>query len=142
MARLSVAAGPFTILPPPHSRFPPLAPYCYTPLPAWHPTGPLGWHPTAIHLLAPYCSSLLAGIPSAQWLRSRLYPPRSLDFLGYTLSWYCTASVTFANALDGCNSHTQPLMVNCGRTPWFSHVPVSLPFSVSPSGAFGKNSFV
>jgi len=49
MARLSAAASLFTILPLSLSRFCPLAPYCYHPLP--------GWHPTAHHRLAPYCYS-------------------------------------------------------------------------------------
>ena len=68
MACLSVVASPFAILPPSLSRFCPLVPYYYIPLP--------GWHPTAHHRLAPYCS-LLAGIPSARWFRSPLYPPQS-----------------------------------------------------------------
>jgi len=49
MARLSAAASLFAILPLSSSRFYPLAPYCYHPLP--------GWHPTAHHRLAPYCYS-------------------------------------------------------------------------------------
>jgi len=49
MARLSAVASLLAILPPSSSRFCPLAPYCYHPLP--------GWHPTAHHLLAPYCYS-------------------------------------------------------------------------------------
>ena len=115
------------ILPPPPSRFRPLAPYC--PLswhltaknssPGWHPTAPplqlapysspppagtllllTGWHPTATHRLAPYCSSSLAGIPSARWLRSPTCLYRSCDLLygrkprlGYGRSWYCSASL-------------------------------------------------
>jgi len=67
-ARLSVVVSPLAILASSPSRFCPLVPYYYIPLP--------GWHPTADHRLAPYCS-LLAGIPSALWLRSPLYPPRS-----------------------------------------------------------------
>jgi len=68
MARLSVVASPLAILPPPPSQFCPLAPYYYFPL--------LGWHPTALHQMAPYCPSL-TGIPSARWFHSHLYPPRS-----------------------------------------------------------------
>jgi len=49
MARLSAAARLFTILPLSSSQFCLLAPYCYHPLP--------GWHPTALHRLAPYCYS-------------------------------------------------------------------------------------
>jgi len=49
MARLSAAASLLAILPPSSSRFCPLAPYCYHPLP--------GWHPTAHHRLAPNCYS-------------------------------------------------------------------------------------
>ena len=49
MAHLSAAASLFVILPLSSSRFCPLAPYCYHPLP--------GWHPTAYHPLAPYCQS-------------------------------------------------------------------------------------
>jgi len=49
MARLSAAASLFEILPLSSSRFCPLAPYCYAPLP--------GWHPTVRHRLARYCSS-------------------------------------------------------------------------------------
>jgi len=67
MARLSAVASLLAILPPSSSRFGPLALYCYTPLTCWHTTAP--------HRLAPYSSSSLAGIPSAQWLRSPLYPP-------------------------------------------------------------------
>ena len=65
MAHWSAVASPLVILPLPPSRFRPLAPYC--PL-SWHltaknppPAGtrllpPSGWHPTATHRLAPYCS--------------------------------------------------------------------------------------
>jgi len=67
MARLSVVASPFAILPPSASLFCPLVPYYHNP--------PPGWHGTAHHRLAPYCSPL-AGIPSAWWLRSPPYPPR------------------------------------------------------------------
>jgi len=106
MARLSVVASPFAILPPPPSLFRPLAPYC--PI-SWHLTAktpllagtqllPSGWHPTATHRLAPYCSSSLAGIPSARWLRSPTCLSPSCDLLygrkprlGYCSSWYCTA---------------------------------------------------
>ena len=49
MASLPVMASPLTILPLPPSLFCLLAPYCYTPLP--------GWHPTAPRRLAPYCYS-------------------------------------------------------------------------------------
>jgi len=49
MARLSGAASLFAILPLSFSRFCPLAPYCYHPLP--------GWHPTAYSRLGPYCFS-------------------------------------------------------------------------------------
>jgi len=49
-ARLSAAASFFAILPLSSSRFCPLAPYSYHPLP--------GSHPTAHHRLAPYCRSL------------------------------------------------------------------------------------
>jgi len=83
MARLSVVASPFAILPLLPSPFRPLAPYC-----------PLNWDltaktpPPASTLLlpplwlAPYCYSLagtllltfLASIPSARWLRSPFSP--------------------------------------------------------------------
>jgi len=61
-----------------------------------------GWHPgpTATHRLAPYCSSSLAGMPSARWLRPPTYRSPSCDLLygrkprlGYGRSWYCTASL-------------------------------------------------
>ena len=68
MASLSALASPFAILPPSFSWFCLLVLYYYFPLP--------GWHPTAHHQLAPYCSSL-ALILSARWLRSPLYPLRS-----------------------------------------------------------------
>jgi len=83
MARLSVVASLFAILPLPPSWFRPLAPYC-----------PLSWLLTANppHLLAPYCSSpagtllLLPGWhPTAhhRWLASPLpggspRPPTSI----------------------------------------------------------------
>ena len=57
MARWSVVASPFVILPLPPSRFCPLAPYC--PI-SWHLTAKNsspGWHPTAPLWLAPYCYS-------------------------------------------------------------------------------------
>jgi len=47
MACLSAAASLLAILPLFSCRFCPLAPYCYHPLP--------GWHPTAHYRLAPYC---------------------------------------------------------------------------------------
>jgi len=55
MAPWSVVTSPLAILPPTPSQFCPLAPYC--PI-SWHPTAtPLpGWHPSAHHRLAPYCS--------------------------------------------------------------------------------------
>ena len=98
IARLSAAASLLAILPLSSSRFCPLAPYCYHPLPGWHPTahhrlapycyslaGTLlllaGWHPTATRWLAPYCSSSLAGIPSARWLRSPTCLSLSCDLL-------------------------------------------------------------
>ena len=62
MARLSAVASLLTILAPSSSRLCPPAPYCWIPFP--------GWHPTAHRRLAPYCSSSLAGIRSARWLRS------------------------------------------------------------------------
>jgi len=68
MARLLVLASPLAILHPSRSPFLPLALYCYNP--------PPGWHPTAHHRLAPYNSSW-AGIPTARWLHSPLYPRRS-----------------------------------------------------------------
>ena len=67
MPRLSAVAGLFAILPSFLSRFRPLVPYYYNPLP--------GWHPTAHHWLAPYCYRS-GGITSARWLRSPIYPSR------------------------------------------------------------------
>jgi len=142
MARLPVVASLLAILRLPPSRFCLLAPYCYTPLP--------GWHPTAPRRLAPYCYSPAGTIllivigwhPLFPVGPLTTLPPRLLDFLGYALSWYCTLSVTFANALDRCNSQPQPLIISCLPTLWFSHIPVSLASSPSPSGAIGKTSFV
>jgi len=71
IARLSAVASLLAILPLSLSQFCPLVPYYYNPFP--------DWHPTANHRLAPYCSRL-AGIPSARWLQSPLYPPRSRYF--------------------------------------------------------------
>jgi len=72
MARLSVVASPLTILPPPPSRFCPLAPYY--PLAGTLLLKPPSW-------LAPYCYSpagtlllLICWHPTARWLRSPLYP--------------------------------------------------------------------
>jgi len=60
MARLSAAPRLFAILPLSSSQFCPLAPYCYHPLP--------GWHPTAHHRLAPYCHSLAGTLlPLTGW---------------------------------------------------------------------------
>ena len=55
IAHLSVVATPLVILAPPLSGFRLLAPYCYTPLP--------GWHPTAPRRLAPYCYSRAGSKP-------------------------------------------------------------------------------
>ena len=74
MACLPVVASLLAIVPPTTSRVCPLAPYCPFPLLGWHPTAHhrlapycslsagtvlliMGWHPTAHHRLAPYCSS-------------------------------------------------------------------------------------
>jgi len=46
----------------------------------------IGWHPPATRRLARYCSSLLAGIPSARWLRSPIFPLRSSDLSSVTPS--------------------------------------------------------
>jgi len=63
MARLSAAASLLAILPPSSSRFCPLAPYCYHPLP--------GWHPTAHHRLAPYGYSPAGTVlPLTGWHRT------------------------------------------------------------------------
>jgi len=43
MAHLSAAASLLAILPQSFSRFCPLAPYCYTLLPGWHPTAHCRW---------------------------------------------------------------------------------------------------
>jgi len=57
---------------------------------------PIGWHPTATLWLAPYCSSSLAGIPSAWWLgfpstlSDWLTPPRlRLVVILHCLRAYC-----------------------------------------------------
>jgi len=82
MAHLSAAASLLAILPLSSSRFCPLAPYCYHPLP--------GWHPTAHHRVAPYCYSsagtlllivigwhpLCPVAPLAIYPADRLAPPR------------------------------------------------------------------
>jgi len=98
MARSSVVAGPLPILPPPPSRFCPLALYC--PL-SWHLTAYTsllastllqltGWHPTAAHLLAPYCPvAPLAPLSS----------PIVAILLGYAQPCHCTASVAAAKRL-------------------------------------------
>jgi len=52
IARLSAAASLFTILLLSSSRFCRVGPYCYHPLP--------GWHPSAHRRLPPYCSSSAA----------------------------------------------------------------------------------
>jgi len=80
MAPLSDVASPFAILPPSPSRFCQLVLYYHYRLP--------GWHPTAHHRLAPYCSPL-AGIPSARCLRSPLYPPPSSQSFSVTPSRGC-----------------------------------------------------
>jgi len=82
MPCLSAAASLFAILLLSSSRFCPLAPYCYHPLP--------GWHPTATHRLASYCYSpagtllliiigwhpLCPVAPLAIYPSDRLAPPR------------------------------------------------------------------
>ena len=77
MARLSAAASLLAILPLSSSRFSPLAPYCYHPLP--------GWHPTAHHRLAPYCYSpagtlllIIVGRHPLCPVAPLAYPPLSL----------------------------------------------------------------
>jgi len=89
MVHLSVLPSPLAILPPPPSRFLPLALYC---LFSWHLTAylPPGWHPTATYQLAPYCPvAPLASLSS----------PIDALLLGYAQPWYCTACVAAANAL-------------------------------------------
>jgi len=80
MVNLSVLPSPLAILPPPSSRFLPLALYC---LFSWHLTAylPLGWHPTTTHQLAPYCYSpagtlLPCGSARLSILSDRCAPPR------------------------------------------------------------------
>jgi len=82
IACLSAAASLLAILPLSSSRFCPLAPYCYHPLP--------GWHPTAHHRLAPYGYSSAGSLqlivvgwyplcpvaPLAIYHSDRLAPPR------------------------------------------------------------------
>ena len=120
MARLSAAAGLFAILPLSSSQFCPLAPWCYHPLPCWHPTahhrlapycssqaGPLllltGWHPTATHRLAPYCSTSLAGISCARWLRSRSTLPIGWPLLVTPSRGIVLPPWQLSNALNRCN---------------------------------------
>jgi len=103
MARLSAAASLVAILLPSSARFCPLAPCYYTPLP--------GWHPTATRRLAPYRSSSLASIPSAQWLRSPTSPLRSSDLSSVTSSrgkalplWLLSTTLDRCNDLHDCVS--------------------------------------
>jgi len=111
IARLSVVASPFAILPPRASRFCPRAPYSpfssYLTAQSSSPAVTLllmfGWHPTATRRLAPYCSWLLARIPSGWWLRSRS-PLRSFDPLSVRPSrGIALPPWLLSNALDRCN---------------------------------------
>ena len=95
MACLSVVASPFAIPPPPPPssvRWHRTAPLAGTLLLILHP----GWHPTAPHRLAPCCCS-----PAGTLLLLLLYllPAIGCPFLGYALSWYCTASVAIVQRL-------------------------------------------
>jgi len=81
MARLSVVASMFAILPPSTSRFCPLAPYCYIPLPGWHPTAhrrlaPYCYPPARTHLLIVGWHPLCPVAPLALYPPDRLAPPR------------------------------------------------------------------
>jgi len=104
MARLLAAASLLVNLPPSSSRFCPLAPYCYTLLP--------GWHPTAPRRLAPYCytsaGTLLLIVVGWHPLcpvapLAYLSPSIVRPFLSYTWLLYSTASVAIVHVLDRCN---------------------------------------
>jgi len=84
MPRLSVVASLLAILPPPTSRFCPLAPYC-----------PISWHLTATHRLAPYCYSPAGTL---------LLLLRSVDLSLFTPSRGIALPLwLLSNALDRCN---------------------------------------
>ena len=85
MARLSAAASLLAILPLSSSRFCPLAPYCYHPLPAGTLLLITGFDPTATHRLAPYCHSpagtlllIIVGWHPLCPVAPLAYPPLSL----------------------------------------------------------------
>jgi len=143
MARWSVVASPFAILPLPPSRFRPLAPYC--PLSwhltaknsssGWHPTAPpplagtllllTGWHPTA-HLPGwhPLCSvAPLTLLPLRSFDPSSVTPSRGIALP----PWLWT------KALDRCNDLHNRVSGSCGPTvSVFSHIGDHLS---SPSGS-------
>ena len=103
IARLSVVASPFAILPPSPSWFSPLAPY--SPF-SWHLTArtlplagtlllPSGWHPTATPRLAPNCYSRGGTL---------LLLPRSVDPSSLTPSrGIALPAWLLSHALDRCN---------------------------------------
>ena len=95
MAGLSVVPGPLGIVPPPTSRFRPLAACC--PI-SWHLAGkhpPPSWHHTAPHRLGHYCytlaGTLLLHLRSVDL--SSVMPSRSIALPPWLLS----------NAWDRCN---------------------------------------
>jgi len=103
MARLSVVPSPLVIPPPSTSRFHPLAQYCPISLHLTAKTLPQAgtlllstrWHPTATHLLAPYCYSPAGTL---------LHLLRSVDLFSVTPSRGIALPLwLLSNALDRCN---------------------------------------
>jgi len=108
MAPLSAAASLLAILPPSSSRFCPLAPYCYHPLP--------GWHPTAHNRLAPHCYSP-AGTPLllTGWHPTALCRWRASPLPGRSARRLPFRSVGLSSATPSRGIALPPWL---GPTPW------------------------
>jgi len=99
MAHLSAAASLFTILPLSSSRYCPLAPYCYHPLPGWHPSAHHRW------LASPQPGGSARNLAFRAVGPSSVTPSRGIALPPWLLS----------NALDRCNDLPD-------RTTWFRWV--------------------
>ena len=138
MVCLSVVASPFAILPPP-------PPGCVR----WHRTAPLagalllklppGWHPTALHLLAPYCYSLAGTLRLILLLPLRSVDPSSvMPSRGMALPPWL-----LSNTLDRCNDlHYRASGYSGPMVSMFSPVDDYPSSQSGPERALAKPSFL